>query len=100
MRRARLLALPSSSEGWGAVVAEALACGTPVVASRVGGVPEILASERGGLLVEPGRPDELASAMLAVYRKAWDAAAVAAASRAPTTAQSAERLAALYKEIA
>ena len=47
MQRSRCLALPSSSEGWGMVVAESLACGTPVVASRVGGVPEILREPAG-----------------------------------------------------
>jgi teichuronic acid biosynthesis glycosyltransferase TuaC len=44
--------LASAREGWPNVVTESLACGTPVVATRVGGIPEILCSEELGILVE------------------------------------------------
>lgn len=40
MRRATVLLVPSRAEGWGCVVTESYACGTPVVATRVGGLPE------------------------------------------------------------
>lgn len=49
---ADVFALPSMREGWPNVVLEAIACGTPVVASPAGGVPEILDSQAPGLLVE------------------------------------------------
>ena len=49
---ATLSCLASSREGWPNVVTESLACGTPVVATRVGGIPEILHSEELGILVE------------------------------------------------
>lgn len=45
-------------------VLEAMAAGLPVVASRVGGVPELVVDGATGLLVDPGRPDELAAALL------------------------------------
>src|SRR5205807_4294034 len=45
--------LSSSREGWPNVVLESLACGTPVVATRVGAVPEILTSPELGIMVEP-----------------------------------------------
>ncbi|HEX8496176.1 MAG TPA: glycosyltransferase family 4 protein, partial [Actinomycetales bacterium] len=53
VNRARVQAVPSPSEPFGMVVVEAMACGTPVVACGVGGIPEILAGGRGGWLVPP-----------------------------------------------
>jgi glycosyltransferase involved in cell wall biosynthesis len=42
------------------VIKEAMACGTPVVASNIAGIPELLNGGRSGILVEPGKPNELA----------------------------------------
>jgi len=55
--------LPTIQEGFGLVFAEAMAAGLPVVACRAAAVPEIVADGQTGLLVNPRRPDELASAM-------------------------------------
>jgi len=46
------------------VIMEAMACGLPVVATRVGGVPEIVEHGRNGAIVEPHRPDMIADALL------------------------------------
>lgn len=54
------------AEPSGLVVLEAMACGTCVLASRVGGIPELVDDGRTGLLVPPERPDALAQAMLRV----------------------------------
>ena len=65
LRRARLLVVPSIwEEPCGLVVLEGLACGIPVVASHVGGIPELIEEGRTGLLVQPGDPDALAKAII------------------------------------
>jgi glycosyltransferase involved in cell wall biosynthesis len=66
LRNCLLFVLPSRSEPFGIAVAEALACGRPVVASSVGGIQEIIENERSGILVEPDRPEQLADAVLRV----------------------------------
>ena len=75
---ADLLVLPTFREGCPNVVREALACGTPAVASRVGGVPELLPSPSLGTLVEPGDPAELATAIGRALEREWDRGAIAA----------------------
>ena len=58
-----VLALPSHREAFGTVAAEALAAGTPVVATRSGGVEEYVVPGRNGALVMPGDVDGLAAAL-------------------------------------
>ena len=60
IRKSELAVLPSYNENCPFAILESMACGTPVVASNVGGIPEIITNEVDGLLVEPGRPDILA----------------------------------------
>jgi len=77
MAAADLVTLPSYMEGCPNVVLEALACGRPVVATRVGGIPEIM-SDDSGQLVPPRDPAELARALASVLDRAWDAATISA----------------------
>jgi glycosyltransferase involved in cell wall biosynthesis len=63
MQRAMAFVLPSVEEGLGVVLLEALACGTPIVASRVGGIPEVVTAGVGRL-VPPADPPALAQVLI------------------------------------
>jgi teichuronic acid biosynthesis glycosyltransferase TuaC len=77
MAAADLVTLPSYMEGCPNVVLESLACGRPVVATQVGGIPEIMNDECGRLV--PARDSSaLAQALASVLDKPWDAAALSA----------------------
>ncbi|MHA1280620.1 MAG: glycosyltransferase family 4 protein, partial [Candidatus Helarchaeota archaeon] len=58
-----LLVLPSLTEGLPNVVLEAFALAKPVIATKVGGVPEVIDNGKNGILVPPKRPDLLAEAI-------------------------------------
>ena len=77
MTAADLVTLPSYMEGCPNVVLEALACGRPVVATNVGGIPEIM-NEECGCLVPPRDSAALAHALASVLDRTWDAAAISA----------------------
>ena len=68
MRESRLLCLPSHAEGTPNCVMEALSCGLPVVATRVGGIPDIVEHEKTGLLVDKGDIEGLADALITLLR--------------------------------
>ncbi len=63
-----LLVLPSKTEGWGLALMEAMACEKPVVATRVGGIPELVRDGTDGILVEPGDVDGLAEAVVGLLK--------------------------------
>ena len=80
MRGADLFVLPSLFETFGCVLIEAMASGLPSVATRVGGVPELLDAQ-AGLLVAPADPGALAAASEAALERGFDSAAIARRAR-------------------
>ncbi|ALV63888.1 Glycosyl transferase, group 1 [Thermococcus sp. 2319x1] len=72
MNAADLFVLPSLSESFGVVQIEAMAVGTPVVATINGGSEEIITSEDYGLLCPPADPECLAEKILIALEKEWD----------------------------
>ncbi len=70
--------LSSRNEGTPNVVVEALASGRPVVASDVGGIPELVRDGTNGVLVKPLDPGSLAAGLARAFESHWDAAQIAA----------------------
>ena len=78
---ADLFVLPSIQEGLSLSALEAMALGKPVVACRVGGTPEVVVDGETGVLVSPGRPEELAGALERLLEGPDRARAMGAAGR-------------------
>jgi teichuronic acid biosynthesis glycosyltransferase TuaC len=66
-----LFVLPSVSEGSPTVLTEVMACGKPIVATNVGGIPDILKDGDTGYLVPPREVDDLADAVLRALDRSW-----------------------------
>jgi glycosyltransferase involved in cell wall biosynthesis len=64
LRKMDLFVLPSRTEGFGIALVEAMATGIPVIATSVGGIPEIVDDNINGILVPPGQPSDLAEAII------------------------------------
>ncbi len=95
--------LPSANEGMGRVLVEAMAAGVPVVATRVGGIPSVVADGECGLLVEPGDVAGLSGAIGKLLAEGALAARMGAAGRRRALAYGVEamveKLDGLYREI-
>jgi glycosyltransferase involved in cell wall biosynthesis len=72
MNACDIFTIPSLNEGNPTVMFEALGCGKPVIATRVGGIPEIITSDDYGLLVNPGDSKDLSEKLLFALEKKWD----------------------------
>jgi N-acetyl-alpha-D-glucosaminyl L-malate synthase BshA len=81
---ADIFLLPSQNESFGLAALEAMSCGVPVVASNVGGIPEVVSHGDNGYLAEPGDIDRMARYCieLASNRKKWHRFSHAARSAA------------------
>jgi len=98
-----LVVLPSINEGMGRVLVMAMALGKPIVATRVGGVAELLGEGEAGLLVPPRDPAALAEAITALLRDPQQARRLGEAGRRRAPRYSAEAmleaLVKLYREV-
>lgn len=88
-----VFAMSSLTEGLGSSMLDAMACGTAVVGTRTGGIPEAIEHERTGLLVRPHHADELAAAIIRLLQDPALRAQLGAAARAQVGAEfSVERM--------
>ncbi len=94
-----VVTLLSTSEGCPNVVIEALACGRPVVATRVGGVPELVREGETGLLVDRRDPALVAARLAEALGRAWDPDAIAGHVRERSWDRVAERLLDVYRGV-
>src|SRR5205823_1959808 len=84
---ASLLVLPSLEDNCPMAVLEAMAAGVPVAASRIGGIPDLIADEINGLLFEPTDQNQICAAIERLLRDAKFANAVAEKARVKTSEQ-------------
>ena len=93
---ADVFVLPSLYEGFGIVLLEAMAAALPIVATKTGGVPEIIENGVEGVLVSPAVPSELASAVLAILTNPTYSANLSAAGIQKVRHYSTERMLEAY----
>jgi glycosyltransferase involved in cell wall biosynthesis len=101
---AEIVVSPSLYEGFGLPAAEAMACGTPVIATTAGAFPEFIDDGRTGLLVPPGHPGALAEAIKYLMSDAGRRARMGAAASEHirtnfTWTRTAKRTVELYDEV-
>jgi len=103
LRGADLFLLPTVSESFGLAALEAMACGVPVIASRAGGIPEVVVDGETGVLAEPGAVDVMVEAALGILKdpKRHERMRTAAVARAGdfTTEKVVPQYEALYREV-
>jgi glycosyltransferase involved in cell wall biosynthesis len=85
LRNAHAFALASLAEPLGIAIAEAMAVEVPVVATRAGGVPNLVDDGHDGLLVAPRAPDEIADALEQIATDSTLASALSSRSREKVT---------------
>jgi glycosyltransferase involved in cell wall biosynthesis len=103
-RSARVTVVPSLYEGFGLPAAEAMACGTPVVATTAGALPEVVGEEGAGLLVPPRDPQALAQGIRQILEDREQAEKMGRSGRERVEQlfswrSVAERTVAVYKEL-
>jgi glycosyltransferase involved in cell wall biosynthesis len=95
---ADVFCLASAREGWPNVLLESMACGTPVVATSIWGVPEIVQSEALGTLVERD-PESIAEGLHQALRKEWSREGIVAHARERSWSRTADSVAGLFESV-
>lgn len=98
MENADFIILPSWSEGLPATLVEAMGCGLPIIATEVGGIPELINKDIG-ILVEPKNPEELAKGIIKAISKDWNRKFISEYAKRYTWKKNAEKMIKIYKEV-
>ena len=99
LRSSDLFLLPSQTESFGLAALEAMACGVPVIASRVGGVPELVVHGETGALAPVGAVDTMASAALQLLCDPERAHAAREAAVRRAAQFTADRIVPMYEDL-
>lgn len=94
---ADVVCLPSFAEGTPVALEEALASGTPVVATRVGGVPQLVDDHVAGILINAGDESALAESLREALARTWDRRAIRATTQPYWWSEIAPRIARVYE---
>lgn len=96
---ADLTVICSHREGWPTIIFESLACGTPVVAHAVGGIPEILSDPGVGFLFSDNSPETIARSLMDALNRTWEPDMAVALARRHTWDAIARRYLDLFRHL-
>jgi glycosyltransferase involved in cell wall biosynthesis len=99
LRSSDLFLLPSQTESFGLAALEAMACGVPVIASDVGGLPEVVVNGETGFLAPVGAVDEMVDRARSILSDAARLARMRAAASEHALVFSAERVVPVYESL-